>query len=187
MPDYSLAKIYQIICNTTGKRYIGATVQKKLCTRLAQHVSKRNDCSSKEIIDNGNYEMVLIEDYPCTSKDQLHQRERFYIESMECVNKQIPCRTETENKEYQKEWYAHNKEQIQKYKKEWYADNKEQIQKYKKEYDKKYHQQNRDILNKKRRERYHATKQTPEEHREERREYWQSKKEIKKVPLSPTE
>ena len=172
MPDYSLAKIYQIICNTTGKRYIGATVQKKLCTRLAQHVSKRNDCSSKEIIDNGNYEMVLIEDYPCTSKDQLHQRERFYIESMECVNKQIPCRTETENKEYQKEWYAHNKEQIQK---------------YKKEYDKKYHQQNRDILNKKRRERYHATKQTPEEHREERREYWQSKKEIKKVPLSPTE
>jgi len=129
MPDYSLSKIYQIICNTTGKRYIGATCQKKLCTRLAQHVAnrKRNDCSSKEIIDNGNYEIVLIESYPCSSKDELHQRERFYIQSMECVNKNIPCRTETENKEYQKEWCAYNKEQIQKYKKEWYADNRAEI------------------------------------------------------------
>jgi len=151
MPNYQLSKIYQLICNTTGKRYIGATCQRYLCTRLAHHVSKNNKTSSREIIEGKNYEMVLIESYPCNSKDELHQRERYYIKTLDCVNKYIPCRTQKEYRE----------------------DKKQQI----KEYQKDYRQQKRDKKN----------KQTPEEHRAERREYWQSKKESQKVSLSPTE
>jgi len=97
MVNYQLGKIYKIVCNETGEQYIGATCQKKLCTRLAQHVSN-NKCSSKGIIERGKYEMVLIEDYPCTSKDQLHQRERHFIETLICVNKRIPIISEAEKR-----------------------------------------------------------------------------------------
>jgi len=202
MPDYIRSKIYQIICNTTGRRYIGATVQKYLSARLATHVSKKNTTSSNEIIDGGNYEMLLIESYPCSSKDQLHQRERFYIESMECVNKQIPCRTKEEKKEYNKYYYDENKVDILKQQKYYYDENKEQkLVKQKDYYDenkveilkqnkiryvdnreqilakqKKYDKINRDIINQKKREQYQAKKQTQEEHRAQRRDYWQSKK-----------
>jgi len=127
MVNYQLAKIYQIICNTTGKKYIGATCQQKLCTRLAHHVSKKNTTTSREIIEGGNYEMVLIEDYPCTSKDQLHRRERHFIETLECVNKQIPCRTH-------KEYDYQNKDKIQEYQKNHYVDNKYEILKQQKIY-----------------------------------------------------
>ena len=207
MVNYQLGKIYKIVCNETGEQYIGATCQKKLCTRLAQHVSSKK-CASKGIIERGNYEILLIESVPVDSKDQLHQRERFYIESIECVNKQIPCRTETEkrnikkewrqeNKEYQKEWRQDNKEKMKEYNKKNYVDNREKIlEKQKKydikhrdnklEYDKEYRQQNRKIINQKRREKYHAEKLTQEEHREERREYWANLKEIKNESLSPT-
>ena len=64
-----------------------------------------------------------------------------------------------------------------------YVNNREQILAKQKKYDKI----NRDIINKKKRDKYHVKKQTPEEHRAERREYWQSKKEIQKDSLSPTE
>jgi len=183
MPNYQLAKIYQLICNTTGRRYIGATCQKYLSTRLAHHVSKKNTTTSKEIIEGRNYEMVLIESYPCSSKDEMHQRERLYIQSMECVNKYIPCRTKEEKKEQLKDYYDDNRKHISEYQKDYRQQNKDKIQKYKND----YRQQNRDIINQKQRERYQAKKQTPEDHRAERREYWQSKKEIQKVSLSPTE
>jgi len=199
MVNYQLAKIYQIICNTTGKKYIGATCQKKLCTRLAHHVSKNNKTSSKEIIEGRNYEMVLIESYPCSSKDELHQRERFYIQSMECVNKNIPGRTK---QEYMKDHYVENKEQIREKQKDYYDENKVDILKQHKDYydenksdilkqrkdhyvnnreqilkqKKDYRLKNREIINKKQREKRQVKKITPEDHRAERREYWQSKK-----------
>jgi len=176
MPNYQLSKIYQLICNTTGRRYIGATCQKYLSTRLAHHVSKQNTTSSRSIIDGGNYAMVLIESYPCSCKDELHQRERFHIESMECVNKYIPCRT-------QKEWMEENKKHLLEYQEDYRQQNKDKIQAYKKDYRLK----NREIINKKQRDKRQAIKLTPEENRAKRREYWQSKKEIQKDSLSPTE
>jgi len=218
---YQLGKIYKIVCNETGEQYIGATCQKKLCTRLAQHVSIKNTITSRSIIERGNYEICLIESFPCESKDQLHQRERYFIETLECVNKNIPTRTQkgwrqdnkehilaykknynADNKEqiskYQKEWYADNKDQISKYQKEWYADNKDKMEEYHmdyrqknkdkiQQYKKEYAQKNRDIINQKQRDRYQAKKQTPVEHREQRREYWANLKESQKVSLSPIE
>ena len=178
---------------------MGATCQKKLCTRLAQHVSKKNDCSSKGIIERGNYEMLLIESYPCNSKDELHRRERHFIETLDnCVNNKRPIRTKEEKKEYNKEWYVENKTDILEKQKKYNDENKEQKSEYDKnryienkvdilKQQKKYQHQNRDILNEKRRERRQAIKLTPEENRAKRREYWQSKKEIQKDSLSPTE
>ena len=53
MVNYQLSKIYKIVCNITGKIYIGSTTKKYLAERLAQHVydHKNNGTkSSSEII-----------------------------------------------------------------------------------------------------------------------------------------
>lgn len=116
MIDYSNSKIYKIVCKTTGKIYIGSTTQKYLSSRLAQHIiqyngykeNKNTFCTSFIIIKGETYEIVLIEKYPCSSKDELHARERYYIENNECVNKVIPTQT-------LQEWYSKNKARIKEY------------------------------------------------------------------------
>eukprot|EP00952_Eustigmatos_sp_NYUAD-ZCMA_P009908 40808-Eustigmatos_ZCMA.PRE.1 len=52
--------------------------------------------TSYKVIESGDYDIVLIEDFPCDNKEQLHARERHYIETLECVNKVIPNRTSAE-------------------------------------------------------------------------------------------
>ena len=158
MSNYQNGKIYKIVCNDTGKEYIGSTTQKYLCKRLAQHKHPSNTSSSREIIDGGNYSMVLVENCPCNSKDELHKRERHFIETLECVNQCIPGRTKKEyredNKEIYKEWREANKEVLKEKKKEYYEHNKEKIKEYYKankekidEYKKEYRELNKERAN----------------------------------------
>ena len=110
---YQLGKIYKIICNATGLCYIGSTTQRLLCQRLSQHIGdykkwkrgKHHFITSYKVIENEDYEIVLLEEYPCEIKDQLRSCERYWIEHTECVNKIIPTRT-------YKEYYEDNKEII---------------------------------------------------------------------------
>ena len=91
MPDYQNGKIYVIICNKTGERYFGSTTQ-PLCKRLAGHISQRNcgyGSRSKSIILRGDYDMVLLEDYPCNSLSELMKRECYYIRNNECINRNM--------------------------------------------------------------------------------------------------
>ncbi len=151
MDRYKNGKIYKIVCNVTGKVYIGSTCLPTLAKRLAQHRTpykrfldkkKEKYMTSFKVLENNNYSIILIEEYPCETKDQLLARERYYIENNECVNKNIPNRTMKEyheaNKEQileqQKEYYETNKEKILEYKKEYYEANKEQKLKNQKEY-----------------------------------------------------
>lgn len=108
MPNYSNGKIYRIVCNETGEQYIGSTTQ-SLAQRLACHKCKQT-CKSKQIIERGNYEMVLIEECPCENKEQLGRRERHYIETMECINANIPTRTLKEYREANREKIAEYRE-----------------------------------------------------------------------------
>jgi hypothetical protein len=155
MPDYQKAKIYRIVSNVCDLVYYGSTCE-TLSQRLAQHRAnykrylegKNNNVTSFEIIEKGNYEIVLVENYPCNSKEELHRRERFYIENNECVNKQVPCRTKKEfyedNREkileYQKEYREENREKISEKKKEYYEDNREKKLEKQKEYHEKNHE-----------------------------------------------
>lgn len=107
MPDYQKGKIYKILCNITGLTYYGSTTQ-ALSVRMGGHRIKFN-CSSKHIILGGDYDYSLVEDCPCENKEQLHRRERYYIENNECVNAQIPGRTD---KEYQKEYRKKNRDKL---------------------------------------------------------------------------
>ena len=146
MPDYSNSRIYKIVDNANGNIYIGSTTQ-TLSRRLAKHTScyqsylndKNNFMTSFDIIQNGNYEIILIENVNCETKEQLLARERFYIENNVCVNKNIQTRTRQEYNRYQIE---NNKEHIQQQKHKHYEKYKETI----KEKHKTYYDNNSDKI-----------------------------------------
>ncbi len=128
MPDYSKSKIYKLTSSNSNEIYIGSTIQ-NLCYRKGHHIedykkyllNKQHYITSFKIIEyGGDIDICLLEEYPCNNKEQLHQRERFYIENNNCVNKVIPTRTKKEynelnkdkKKEYAKEYYNLNKDVI---------------------------------------------------------------------------
>jgi hypothetical protein len=119
MPNYQDSKIYKLVGN--GKVYVGSTTQ-ALCKRKTAHISDfklHNNCSSREIVTDAAHYIELIEYFPCNTKEELHKRERYYIEQIDCVNKCIPGRT---NQEY----YEANKDKIKVYQ----AANKDKIREY---------------------------------------------------------
>jgi len=130
MPNYQNGQIYKIHSYQTDDIYIGSTTQ-TLCKRFAHHKAlfKKNihKTTSKSIFKYDNVMITLIEKYPCNDKNELEQRERYYIENNNCVNKYIPTRTD-------KEYYEDNKDKIIQYVKEYRDNNKNKVLKYQKEY-----------------------------------------------------
>ena len=125
MPNYNNGKIYKLIDLTTKNIYYGSTCQ-ILKDRKAQHKKdykgylkgKRQYRKSYDIIKNNNYTIELVEEFKCNNKKELLERERYYITNNDCINKNIPNRT-------QKEWYQDNKEEYLNKCKTWYENNKE--------------------------------------------------------------
>jgi hypothetical protein len=101
--------IYKIICNITGECYFGKSNQSKKWRRFNDHTCKSNECSSRQIIDRGNYNFVVLEDN--IEEGELLEREHYYITNFECVNIHIPYLTtddrrvrtlKAQNKKYNK-------------------------------------------------------------------------------------
>ncbi len=87
--DYNKCKIYKITSlNNPELVYYGHTCQ-TLAQRFASHKVASNTSSSKMIIEKVDAVILLIEDFPCESKDQANAREAFYILNNPCVNKCI--------------------------------------------------------------------------------------------------
>ena len=78
------------------------------------------------IIKNNNYKLELLENCEIKTKQELLERERYFIENSECVNKEIPGRTKNES---QKEYYNTNKDKILTHQKEYYNVNKDNLKK----------------------------------------------------------
>ncbi len=143
MPDYQDSKIYKIVNYDNDDVYIGSTIEPTLARRLAKHVrgykcylnGKGNYVTSYKIIKTGNYDIQLIELYPCNSKMELHAREGYWIKRMDCVNKVVPGRT-------MKEYYEDNKELYSEKAKKYYEKHKDSID----EYQKSYRNNNKDII-----------------------------------------
>lgn len=135
MPDYTRGKVYKITSDKGPLIYIGSTCKKYLCSRLACHKShydlyKEGNPYFKsrvfKIFDEygpENCKIELIEAINAQDKNQLREREKYYIETTEnIVNKNIPGRTKEEsmkafrdkNPDYYKihckEWYEKNRE-----------------------------------------------------------------------------
>lgn len=109
---YQKSKIYKIVCKATNKIYIGSTCEKYLSDRLKGHriaYKYKKDmtnyyCSVFEVLKNNDYYIELIENYPCTCKDELSRRERHFIDTLDnVVNIKRPIVEPVEKKqEYEK-------------------------------------------------------------------------------------
>ena len=73
--------IYKITCNETGECYIGST-KRTMKQRMKDH-RKDHSCSSRKIMDRGNYKYDIIEEVDI---DILREREQYYIETTDCIN-----------------------------------------------------------------------------------------------------
>lgn len=139
MTDYSNGKIYIISSIHTDDVYIGSTVQ-TLKARMKQHINDfktwvKSDYTAKyisvfEVVMYGDYEIELLENYPCETKRELLTREGYHQKQIQCVNVNVAGRTLAEyyrdNIEYFKDYYQDHKEKIKQY----YQDNKEQKKAY---------------------------------------------------------
>ena len=142
--DYQNGKIYKLVNDELGLTYYGSTCS-ELRKRLNNHKTSakcKKKISSSKLFESGECKIYLVEKFPCNDKEELKQRERYYIENNECVNTSIPGRTKKEyretNKEYiaqlHKKHYEANKERKKEVRKIWRAKNKEKIAKQQKEY-----------------------------------------------------
>jgi hypothetical protein len=137
MPNYQEGKIYKIMNDETDEIYIGSTCS-SLAKRYAKHKynynsyknNKENYITSFKIFDYLSSKIILIELFPCNSKEELTAREAYYIKLLPCVNKIIPLRTEQEYKEYYKQYRDENKDKIKEYRKVYYEEHKEDEKQY---------------------------------------------------------
>ena len=176
MPNYKQSKIYELRCNITNKIYYGSTTQKYLSSRLTEHKrdfmkwlkdnNNNSYLSSFEILKNGDYKIILVENFECKSKDELRAREQHYIDNNDCINKNKAYLTEEDKtnyikqyhknryetekekeKQYSKKYYQTNKEEITQRHKDFYKKNKEKIVLYSKNYSKNYYKTNKEKEN----------------------------------------
>ena len=138
MTKYNNGKIYKIESTLGDMVYYGSTTKQYLSQRMTKHrgsykqwlEGKAGLVMAYKLFDAyaiENCKIVLVENCPCESKDELRAREAHYIKNFECVNKNIPGRTH-------KEYYEDNKETKLEQVKQQYYDNKEtrleQMEKY---------------------------------------------------------
>ena len=131
MVNYQNSKIYKItpiVDHEEHEIYIGSTTKTYLSQRMDTHRSafkfwkEKGKCShvrSYDLFDIygvDNCQILLIESFPCQSRDELTSREGHFIRTLTCVNKVLPGRS---HKEYKKLYYENNLDVIKEYQKEY--------------------------------------------------------------------
>jgi len=135
-----MIKIY-CIEDINGLKYIGST-KRTLAHRLSQHKSFKSikKYSSREL----NLDDCRIYTLEECEEEQRKEREQYWINHTECVNKR---NTIFDKKEYDKEYHLQNKDKRNKQNNNNYQKNKDKIKQYRKN--------NRDKLLKQMKNNYH--------------------------------
>ena len=193
MNKYNNSKIYKIIDDSNNNVYYGSTIEKYISNRLGGHKTSykrylnnkiKYKPTSFEIIKNNNYHIELVEKVNCNNKYQLQQRERFYIENFDCINKNIPSRGKKEyNKYYRdnnKDYYFNNKKKIKETSKNYYINNKEKI----KEIKKNYRDNNKERIKESKKNYYINNKERVKENNRNKYQYNKVVKELYNINLS---
>ena len=154
MVNYQNSKIYKIVSDNGNKIYIGSTTKQYLSQRMNKHRSdykewlkaessrRTSHVRSFDLFEEyglENCKIILIESFPCNSKDELIAQEAHYIRTIECVNKVIPNRKQKEYKEDNKEW-------IKEKNKKFYEEHKEEMYERHKAYYKAYREKNKEKI-----------------------------------------
>ena len=136
MVNYSNGKIYKLVNNVDDKIYIGSTCN-FLRVRKSEHKNTSRSCPNRNVYKHlnevgwENVEIILIEAYECKNKDELHQRERHWIDELKPeLNKTRPLITNDEKEQWKEEYYNKNKVEINKKNNQYYEDNKEKMDKW---------------------------------------------------------
>jgi len=130
---YEIGHIYVIWdCEDHNLVYYGST-NMIFEERMKRHKNQGNKCSSKQVIERGNYEYTILETYENIDEYDLVERERWYILNKVCVNQVVPHRTKAE-------WYQDNKEKIKEQVAGYYQNNKDELN----EKNSKYYQKHKD-------------------------------------------
>ena len=123
--------IYKLSCKNSLKTYYGSTTG-DIANRLTEHIHKYKrgvKHSSGDIIAGGNYCIEELELIDFEDKNELRERERFYImNDKNCINRNIPNRTSKDwhlaNPNYNKTYYENNKEKHRLYMRSYYLNKK---------------------------------------------------------------
>jgi len=114
--DFSNAIIYKIVCRDTDipNSYVGSTTNfaKRKCSHKFNCNNPKSNLYNLQVYQFirahdgwNNWDMIEIEKYPCNDSNELHARERYWIENLKAsLNKSIPNRTAEEIKQYQKQY-----------------------------------------------------------------------------------
>ena len=146
--DYSKTLIYKIVCKDTNinDMYIGHTtnwVNRKSLHKMTSINNKYkgyNQFKYEFIRNNGNWEnwnMILIEKYPCDNQLEAEKRERYWIDELKpTLNKVRPIITNQERKIKNQEYHNVNKNIIYNKNKEYRDNNKDKLNERSKTYQK---------------------------------------------------
>src|SRR5690606_3318434 len=134
------------VSDSTDLVYIGSTTQSKLSSRMVGHRADYRKwlanegvfISSFRMLEKGDARIVLVENYPCNSKDELNAREQHNIDMQGelCVN-QLKDYTGLTKQEYKAQWRQENLERLFELGLQYRETNKETIRANKAAYRKK--------------------------------------------------
>ena len=128
---YANGKIYMLESASAGLVYYGSTyadIRKRMCQhRIGSKRfknGKTNWLTSFEVVDKPDCRVLLVEAFPCSSKQELIAREAWHIRNNPCINKHIPDRTKHE---YHRLHYQQTKDATLAQCKRYYAENRQTI------------------------------------------------------------
>jgi len=166
--DYSKCQIYKIVCKDPKIKdcYVGSTcnwIRRKSQHKHAVNFESNKGHNEKKAIiirENGgwnNWEMVLIENFPCENDLQARSKEREWLEKLGAtMNSCSPTISQEEKKQYIIKYCEEHREELNAKSAKYNAEHREE----RNAYSAKYREEHREELNAK------ATKYY-EEHREE--------------------
>jgi predicted GIY-YIG superfamily endonuclease len=131
--------IYILSSADNSKHYIGSTsnYNKRMSKHKSDYLCSNRYVSAFEIVKDLKYSSRILQEYQNITHKELLKREGEFIKKYNCVNKQIPGRT-------QKEYKADNATKMKEISFNYYKNNKDMIKKYKDD----YYQKNKAIINK---------------------------------------
>jgi hypothetical protein len=174
---YDKAKIYKLECED-GHYYYGSTIN-ELRVRLGGHkraATFRPYRVYQHINEIGwdKVKIVLVEAYPCESRNELNRKENDYIVAHKsdprCLNNNLACLTDEQRKEYKRRHTEEHKEELAEYHRQKRTGNPEVAA-----YQREYREKNRERLLEQKRQDYYAHK---EEHDAKSRERYYANREV---------
>ena len=100
--------IYKIVDNTNGNIYVGSSNDKS--KRKSRHKILK-DCSSKIIIDNNDWDFIIIEE---CDEGMRYDREQYYMDTLDNVINERKARI-LDYTNYKKDHYDKNKDKYKEY------------------------------------------------------------------------